>query len=171
MVARGDRWVPPRWRGWAGSGARSGGDGVRCDGAEQGAPAPWRGTKKRRSQMSRAAEDQGQAGTVVSLKWHLWISRGEENRAVVSSAFAAQTCASGILKKKTGRRSLQQEDCSKKLISVSALQRCLRFGKQRGHAGHGALVVPRAEGDAHPESRCRVAFHLGGARGRPDGLR
>lgn len=90
---------------------------------------------------------------------------------MVSSGFAAQRHVSGILKKKTGRRSLQQEDCSKKLISISAQKRHLRFGKQRGHAGHSALVMPRAEGDAHTDSPCGIAFPLRGVQRRSDGLR
>lgn len=89
---------------------------------------------------------------------------------MVSSSFAAQSGTSGILKKKTGRRSLQQENCSKKLISVSALKRHLRFGKQRGHTGHGALVVPRAGGDARTDSPGCIALHLRGVQGRSGGL-
>lgn len=73
---------------------------------------------------------------------------------MVSSGFTAQTRASGILKEKTGRRSLQQqEDCSKKLIAMSAPRRCLRFGKQRGRwsqwttsTGGPAAVLPLQSG-------------------------
>lgn len=72
---------------------------------------------------------------MVSLKRHLWIWSWEENRVVVSSGFVSQTRAPGTLKKKTGRRRLQQEDCSKKLILISAPKRRLMFGKQSGRAG------------------------------------
>lgn len=80
---------------------------------------------------------------------------------MVSSGFTAQRRVSGILKKRTGRRSLQQEDCSKRLISVSAPKRHLRSGKWRGHVAHGALAVPRAAGVAGTDSPQRAAEMAG----------
>lgn len=109
------------WRAWVSRGAPLGG--------------LWGEPAVQPAQASSAAlvpEGKGQVGAVAALKWHLWMQGSEENGAVGASVFTVQACAPGISKKKTGRRSLLQEDCSKKLISISVLKRRLRFGRQRG---------------------------------------
>lgn len=101
------RRAEPGWLAWISSGASLGG---LCGGPAVQPTQP--------SSAALEPEGKGQVGAIVARKWHLWMQGGEENRAVHACVFAVQACASGISKKKTGRRSLLQEDCSKKLISI-----------------------------------------------------